>query len=242
MTFFSVSLDYHSAGEGGVLLDIAVENEPFLFGLWTYTIQLGTKTLRPVGNWTEVSDVQENQCDYRKIELPLENHYRLQRSVLLDHQDKVMLLGDAVVQDAAYTTGVAAKRTSLAYRSSLNCSKKRKYKVLPESVVQEKSLASIGYQIQTAGTALFAPLFFDLDAQRLSKKRLWQPLTVGENLQRVPDDRAVGYRVQLGKEQFLIYRSLTPLANRTVLGHNLIDEFCFARFEPETGTEALVSE
>jgi hypothetical protein len=80
-----------------------------------------------------------------------------------------------------------------------------------------------------------------LDTERLGKRYTWRQLTVGENLQKVRDDQAVGYRIQLGQEQFLLYRSLTSQANRTVLGHNLIDDFCFARFAPATGVEPLIA-
>lgn len=93
---------------------------------------------------------------------------------------------------------------------------------------------------QTSGRSLFAPLFFDLDPDRCKKRYTWKQLSVGENLQRVPDDQAVGCRIQLGTEQFLLYRSMTAMASRTVLGHNLIEDFCFARFDPKSGVEALV--
>jgi hypothetical protein len=93
---------------------------------------------------------------------------------------------------------------------------------------------------QSTGTSMFAPLFFDLKADRLGRRYTWRQLTVGENLQKVPDDQAVGYRVRLGNEQFLLYHSLTPMANRTVLGHNLIDDLCFARFDPATGVKPLI--
>lgn len=93
---------------------------------------------------------------------------------------------------------------------------------------------------RTGARSMYAPLFFDLDPKRLKKQYTWRHLTIGENMERVPDDKAVGYRVALGRDQFLLYRSLTHPANRTVLGHNLIDDFCFARFAPETGVDALV--
>jgi hypothetical protein len=94
---------------------------------------------------------------------------------------------------------------------------------------------------QSSGISMFAPLFFDFDANRSGSQYTWRHLTVGENMKKVPDDQAVGYRVQMDKEQFLLYRSMTPSANRTVLGHNLIDDFCFARFFPETGVETLIA-
>lgn len=93
---------------------------------------------------------------------------------------------------------------------------------------------------QTTGCSLFAPLLFDLNPDRVKKPYTWRHLTVGQDLQVVTDDHAVGYRVQLAKEQYLLYRSMTAPANRTLLGHNLIDEFCFARFDPKSGVEGLV--
>lgn len=90
------------------------------------------------------------------------------------------------------------------------------------------------------GRSLFAPLFFDLNPERLKKPYTWRPLTVGENMEPVADDQAVAFRIQLGKEQYLLYHSMTPPANRTVLGHNLIDDLCFARFDRHDGVEPLV--
>ncbi|MDR3233660.1 MAG: hypothetical protein LBT46_08375 [Planctomycetaceae bacterium] len=260
MLFFSASLDYQSAGEQGIILDISVQSEPFLFGLWTFDVQAGKKTLKPAGDWTEICSHRAKQCDYREYDLLLDDDYRLQRFVLLDRKDKVMLLGDTVL----YTGTAGSKPPGISYQTVLHYSKKTKYRLLPlalpcgaaaNSADSAKFCAAqfciggtltnensqIVLREQTAGVSLFAPLFFDLDAQRFGRQHFWRHLTVGEDRQRVPDDKAAGYRVQLGKEQFLIYRSLTPPANRTVLGHNLIDDFCFARFSPETGTEPLIA-
>jgi hypothetical protein len=55
-------------------------------------------------------------------------------------------------------------------------------------------------------------------------------VTVAENLAAVPGDCAVGYRVQIGARQWLVYRSLGPKGNRTLLGHNLVSEMLVARF------------
>jgi hypothetical protein len=68
----------------------------------------------------------------------------------------------------------------------------------------------------------------------------WRQLAVAENLRRVSDNTAVGYRVQLGSEQWLIYRSFTRFGNRTVLGQNLSSEFFCGRFLPDGTTEMLI--
>ncbi|MDR3181634.1 MAG: hypothetical protein LBT89_01735 [Planctomycetaceae bacterium] len=247
MAFLSASFDDQSAGEQGIILDVAVNKEPLLFGLWTFSVQLGKKVLQPLGTWTQICTHREKQCDYREYDLPLDNDYRLQRCILLDHKDKVMLLADAVIHDG----DMPRKPAALSYQAVLHCSKKQQYRILPLALADDKTNDNSAGTFHrndtqlvlrqcTAGASLFAPLFFDLDTQRFNRQHFWRHLTVGENLQRVPDDQAAGYRVQIGKEQFLIYRSLTPSANRTVLGHNLIDDFCFARFSPETGTEPLI--
>jgi hypothetical protein len=81
------------------------------------------------------------------------------------------------------------------------------------------------------GASLVAPLFFDLRRRRFAGQRTWRQLTVGEDRQIQTPDRAVGYRIHVGDEQWIVYRSLTPRGNRTLLSHNLSTEFLVARFE-----------
>jgi hypothetical protein len=63
---------------------------------------------------------------------------------------------------------------------------------------------------------------------------------VAESLQIVPPHVAAGYRVMVGKHQWLIYRSLAPAANRTLLGHNLATEMLIARFDRNGEVEPLI--
>lgn len=87
---------------------------------------------------------------------------------------------------------------------------------------------------------LCVPLFIDLDFKRMTKPLTWRPLTVAESLEVVPPDCAVGYRVQAGDEQWLIYRSLALPENRTVLGENLSAETLIAQFDETGQTEPLI--
>jgi hypothetical protein len=90
------------------------------------------------------------------------------------------------------------------------------------------------------GSALFAPLFVDLDRRRIARPCTWRQLTVGENLAIQSPDVAVGYRVMVGRQQWLIYRSLAPAANRSLLGHNLVSGMLLARFDRQGEVESLV--
>jgi hypothetical protein len=53
---------------------------------------------------------------------------------------------------------------------------------------------------------------------------------VAENRENQPADAAVGYRVQVGRQNWLIYRSFTGAANRTLLGHHLLTQFLIGQF------------
>ena len=68
----------------------------------------------------------------------------------------------------------------------------------------------------------------------------WRQLTIAENRQTLSPDLAVGYRVQVRNDHWLVYRSLGPRGNRTLLGHNLVSEFLVARFKTDGEIEPLV--
>jgi len=91
-----------------------------------------------------------------------------------------------------------------------------------------------------AGQRLYAPLFLDLDRSRFRRRMTWRHLSVVESLKEVPLQTAVGFRVAIGNEQWIIYRSLAARANRTVLGHNLATELLIARFGKDGEVSPIV--
>jgi hypothetical protein len=90
------------------------------------------------------------------------------------------------------------------------------------------------------GERLLAPLFIDLDRRRFRRRMTWRGLTVAEGLTAVGPDKAVGYRVAIGAEQWIFYRSLAAAGNRTVLGHNLSTESLIARFGKDGKVTSIV--
>lgn len=272
MKKISASIDFKSQSDRSVLLEVAVRNEPILFGLWTFEVHIGKKALSPAGKWTKICEHTERSCDYVEMELPLSGDCRLQRSFLVNHKDKVLLFTDTVLADDEQNTNESLSYCTELYVSPKLCAKTSAeateiefrpigrsaapvFRVLPLALPEWKTAKPTGLvsgtltetegtltlRQESSGQSLFVPLFFDLDADRLGKRYTWRQLSVGENLQRVREDQAVGYRIHLDQEQFLLYRSLTPPANRTVLGHNLIDDFCFAKFDPSTGVDPLIA-
>jgi hypothetical protein len=116
---------------------------------------------------------------------------------------------------------------------------------LPEwrSDLRVGSLACVGGALElcqaNAGASLVAPLFFDLRRKRFHREHTWRQLTVAEERNIQPPDRAAGYRVHVGDEQWIVYRSLTARGNRTLLAHNLSTEFLVARFAVADGASVV---
>ena len=90
------------------------------------------------------------------------------------------------------------------------------------------------------GRRLYAPLWIDLDSGRLRRPLTWRRITVAENLAAVARDVATAFRIQVGGEQWVVYRSLAKCGNRSFLGHNSLYEFVCHRFLPTGDPETIV--
>ncbi|GEM_PF-564553 len=87
---------------------------------------------------------------------------------------------------------------------------------------------------QANGRSLFSPLFIDLQGSRLRNEECtWRRLTVAQERRILPADEAAGYRVQVGDEQWLVYRSLATRGSRTVLGLNTTYEYVVGRVDTD---------
>jgi hypothetical protein len=97
--------------------------------------------------------------------------------------------------------------------------------------------------VTTSGVgAVYSPMWFDFQSRRFHRKRTWRTLTVADELQLIPRNIATGFRIQIGSEQWMIYRSLFGRRPRSVLGKHLVADFFAGRFHPgDGGVEELVT-
>ena len=86
---------------------------------------------------------------------------------------------------------------------------------------------------------LWHPMWIDLNRRSARRhgrdERLIRPATVALDRQIVPTADAAAYRVAVGANQYLIYRSLTPSSPRTVLGKHLRAGCYVGRFHAADG-------
>jgi hypothetical protein len=124
-------------------------------------------------------------------------------------------------------------------------------RVLPLALPEWRTLHSDGdldasqtglcHSIKVEARRLYAPVFIDLDRRRAKQPLTWRRLTVAERLEIVDPATAVAYRVQVGGEHWVFFRSLAATDSRTFLGQHLHDEFFAGRFDRDGEVEELIS-
>jgi hypothetical protein len=240
--------------------ELACGRELVASGAWNPEIEWNGTSLKPASEWEEVCWTSDDDVDYLELEISLTGDVRVQRHILLAREDRFLLVADAIL---------GQRPGRISYRSALPLTSAARFLpakeshegqlacsgvcglALPLALPEWRSAASCGslsaidgqlvlQQSAEKSQAMFAPLLIDLSPRRLSKPFTWRQLTVAENRQILPRDAAVGYRVQLGAQQWMIYRSLGQRGNRTLLGHNLVSEFLVARFPRSGVVESLL--
>jgi hypothetical protein len=195
----------------------------------------------------------EDDYAYWELELPLQNGATLERAICLMHPDELLLVSHTLKFDKP-----AAKPRKLEIKSVLPLNGafkftpagestegtlsdgKNKYNVFPlalgewtqnanGSLQSENNL--LIYTVEGQGNGLYAPLVIDLNPKRAAQPFTWRHLTVTQTGGViVTPDVAAGLRLQIGKEQWLIYNSMTPPLPRAVLGCHLYFQTLFTRF------------
>lgn len=240
-----------SYAQNPTTIELHVGGQAILAGPWLTTTWCDGMPIDAAGTWEEQCWNSDEDCDYLELCLELDGGLRIERQILLAKQDGLLFLADNVASDDATPRSLrhalqlplarnVTWRPEKESRDGTLVADEQRLAVLPLSLHEWRSdprggsLADGDGNLTLAeevnGRAVCCPLLIDLKARRSTKERTWRQLSVAESLQIVPRERAVGFRAQVGRDQWLIYRSLGPAGNRTVLGQNFSCEFAAGRF------------
>ena len=261
--FDSLEVDY---SQPNLRLELIAGDRPLFSGLWAFETTVGGASLVAAGPWEEVCWHTDREVDYLELELPLSGGWKLQRQMALARNDDFLYLADALIgpQPLAeserteirhsfqlpFAAGIRFEPAVETREGALYRGRKRLALVVPPALPEWRAEPCPGSLMCTRnqlvvdhaahGRNLYSPLWLDLSPARCRRECTWRRLTVGENLEVQPRDVAAGFRVQSGKEQWLVYRSLAPRGNRTVLGQNYLSEFVLCRFLSSGQTEDIL--
>lgn len=231
------------------------KGQAVLAGEWTVRVELDNQAQLQLDEWSEVCWFSDDDVDYLELEAKFGQHARVQRQALFLREDRMLLLADALLTDQAGLWSVCSK-IPLAGDAQFTRAEKTtegfivtpggaRCLTLPlhqpewrrQSV--DGGLQADGEILtsrhQVNGQRLYAATLISLCNSHAKKPYTWRRLTVGEDLRIVGADEAIAYRVQIGKAQWLLYRSLTAPKRRTALGMHTLAEFYAGRFETDGG-------
>ncbi|HEX3601932.1 MAG TPA: hypothetical protein VHU84_17395 [Lacipirellulaceae bacterium] len=232
-------------------IDLTVDGERLFSGIWTSRTTCDGKPVQAAGEWEQLCWESGKRFDFLELGLTLSAGLRLERQVLFGREDRILYIADMLSDTTGESRSFqhsfslplgpsAIWKPETETRDGLVTGRRMQAAVMPLALREWRSDPRIGslaeqdrqltLSQEANGHALCCPLFIDLDRKRSTKERTWRQLTVGDTLEVVPADIAVGYRAQSGDDQWLIYRSLGKPGNRTLLGHNVAGEFCAGRF------------
>ncbi len=246
-----------------VLTELACSSDVLWSGNWSLEVRRNGELVRPDADaeWDEVCWASNEDGDYLEIEMALSETLSVQRQFFLARDDRFLFLADAILGEEAATLDY---RSVLPLATDVNFDPSSETRegyprgtqgprdvlfrsrfpngVLIRVVALWKRWRAGSSSAPHAPSAsrLYFPMFIDLDPKRLYQPGTWRQLTVAELRQIVTADIAVGYRMQVRKQQWLVYRSLAKRGNRTLLGQNLVSEVLVSRFLPSGEYEPLV--
>lgn len=210
--------------------------------------------------WTLNCWYEDSEVQYLELELKNEEGLKFQRHFVLLPEDHLLLVADALLGTASsridyrlnlpIAQGNGIQQETETREVILRDTDRVHSLILPITIgewqrdhtVNAFSVMEDSLQLDQSGMGqnLFAAVAVDLNPKRSARPRTWRQLTVGEALGVVAPDSAVAQRFQVGKEQWVCYRSLSGVGNRTFMGCNVYCDFYIGRFNRKGKHETLV--
>ncbi len=238
------------------------KGQPIIAGEWTAHVDLDGQSQIQLDEWSQSCWFSDEDVDYLELEAKFGQHARVQRQIMLFHDDRWLLVADALLCDEPGNWGLTSRLPLAADATFEGDPKSTEGAIqthrgarcltlplyLPEwqrqlsgASLSSDSTSLIARHESSGRSRLFSPLLISLCNRHAKKPFTWRRLTVGEDLRIVGPDEATAYRVQSGKDQLLFYRTLAPPLRRTALGVHTLAEFYAARFNAADGdVETLI--
>ena len=237
-------------------LEIVVGDRLVVTGEWGWSVDADGVPLLPTGPWTVCCFESDAKASFLEIVAPLPGGLQAERQIVLLPRDRVLVLTDSIT-DAGACLPAAGRPDRIAYRSHLplaeatasrdaqtrelrlRVGQRQAWRVLPLALPEWRAATAAGALDEDGdvlrlwgngeGGRYSFPVWFDLDPDRADLPLTWRPLSVADQRQNLKRHEAVGFRVQVGPEQWLLYRALDTPRNRTLLGCNVACEFLIGR-------------
>jgi len=259
---FRIAVDY---SRDPMWIDcMGTNGQRLLSGEWDVSIHQDGERLETDVGWSDVCWFSDDDVDYLEIESAVEGRCRIQRQMMLIRAEGLMFLSDTLLADESgrwsldssweLAEDIEVRSAAKSHEAELflrTAKDERCGLLLPLALPEWRRQPNRGKLYGEAGKLilhqevdgdrLYCPMV--LASRKLSSKKpfTWRNLTVAQDLQIQPAHVAQAYRVQIGKEQMIFYRSLAKTVRRSAMGLHLNSEFYTGRFDSDEATfESIV--
>lgn len=239
-------------GDSVPVFELSGRGRSFFNGLWDASITIDGRVIPLEGTWENLCWHADEDADYLELRCTVEPGLRVERLFMLARRAQLAVLADSIVTTEARQIGYQARfslapkircRSDRATRECRLVSGASSARVFPLALPQDRvlscsgALTSAGRELELtqvgSGNALFVPLLIDWDPKRSRAAADWRNLTVAEALRTVAPAAAAGFRLRLGRAQWLVYHSLHHSGHgRSVLGYHTHHETVIGEFTP----------
>ena len=234
------------------------KGESLIGGYWTTQVEVDGQAQLQLDEWSEVCWFSDDDIDYLEVEAKFGQHAKIQRQIALFREERFLFLADSLSAEKKATLKlkselpltdgvefVSAGKTTEGFlvAGSAKCLMMPLY--LPEwrrqlSQSGDLSLMDTGEEglsvvAEIEGKALYTPVVLSLCNGHAKSPFTWRQLTVADELRIVGKEEAQAFRVQIGSEQWFLYRNLGKPIRRTALGMHTLADFYAGRFDAESG-------
>ncbi|MDZ4849369.1 MAG: hypothetical protein SGI77_08740 [Pirellulaceae bacterium] len=225
-------------------------------GEWDIIINKDGHRLDTDVGWSDVCWFSDDDVDYLEIESAVEGVCRIQRQIMLIREEGLMFFSDTLLANETghwsiessweLSPGVDVRSAVKSHEAELVVGSKQSDRcglLMPLALPEWRRQPSTGklygeagklvLHQEVEGTRIYSPLVLATRKQSRQQPFTWRRLTVAQDLKNQPSNVAQAYRVQIGKEQVVFYRSLAKVVRRTAMGLHLNSEFYAGRFDSD---------
>lgn len=247
-------------GEAIPLFELSGRGRSLFNGLWDAAVTLDGRPIPLSGTWESLCWHADDEVDYLELRCHVEPGLCVDRHFMLARRGEFAVLADSIVTTEARQIEYRARwslspkmrgRTDRTTRECRLVGDTAAARMFPLALPQDRvisssgALNSHGREIELmqsgAGNALFVPLLIEWNPKRTRAAADWRGLTVGEMSRAVPSAVAAGFRLRLGRQQWVVYRSLRRSGHaRSVLGYHTHHETVIGEFASDGTVKPLI--
>lgn len=234
------------------LLDLTTLGRPLLSGHWDLEITIDGNPVALKEDWECTCWFSDDDADFLELHMDLESGVKIERQVLLSREGHFALLTDVVSGPencpVVYTSRLPLVKNlegdadTITRECTLKC-KGLHARVFPLALPDDRLVGTSGSFAadrgalvlkQQADGGLLAPVLIDWNPEHRREAADWRTLTVTEEGRVLKRSVASGYRIRIGDDQLVYYRSLRNSGEmRAIIGHHTAHETIIGRFDDE---------